>query len=348
MSKPAIFISYAWGGESESIAEAIEREFSHRNINIIRDKKDLAYKGNIGHFMQQLGLAGYVILIISPKYLRSEHCMFELLQIFKNKDFQNRIFPVVLDDVRINKASDRLELVKFWEHETDRLDKKIRELKDLSNIQGVTDDLNLYSEIRNNIANLTNILSEINTLSISQHIESNFNQLVSLVAKKISEDKNTVGPALMKWHYLVAFLLFTLIASGTVWIINSQNTPKGTEHVSQANNPEVITKAPLRDTLIIKDEDKASNPQLNKTGDIVKKQYFKVELIVPSHLTNGKITVDGKPAIIVNKTLTFITVQVEKKGHGQQHHFEVSNDQSSCATDQVITENDIQILICEL
>ena len=149
--------------------------------------------------MQELGKAKAVILIISNKYLRSEYCMFELLQIYENQQFLHRIFPVVLDEVQISKSTDRLELIKFWETQQDQLESKIRELRSLANIQGITDDLNLYGDIRKNIAKFTHILKDINTLNVSTHYEENFKSLVGQVKEALaSEDKPKMTP--LEWR----------------------------------------------------------------------------------------------------------------------------------------------------
>jgi len=108
------YISYAWGSESENIASAMELEFENRGLPIIRDKKHLGYKGRIKDFMRQIGRAQYIILVISNKCLHSVICMFELVQIFKNKHFYDRIFPVVLDEVHIVDPSERIKLMKYW------------------------------------------------------------------------------------------------------------------------------------------------------------------------------------------------------------------------------------------
>ena len=71
----AVFVSYAWGGESERIVDELERAFAEHGIRIIRDKKDLGYKGSIEAFEQRIGHGQCVVLVISDKYLRSEHCM---------------------------------------------------------------------------------------------------------------------------------------------------------------------------------------------------------------------------------------------------------------------------------
>ncbi|MBK8633475.1 MAG: toll/interleukin-1 receptor domain-containing protein [Saprospiraceae bacterium] len=185
-SSPSIYISHAWGGESEIITQQIVERFKKENLNITLDKNDLGYRESITKFMENLGQADAIILVISNKYLHSEYCMFELLQIYDNKNILERIFPVVLDEVSIAKSTDRLELVKYWENQSTELETKIRELQSLGHIDGITDDLNLYYNIRNKIAKLTSILKDINTLNVGTHRDSDFSHLVSAVKKQIA------------------------------------------------------------------------------------------------------------------------------------------------------------------
>ena len=190
MYKPTIYISHAWGGESEEITQKIMEKFSKEGIEITLDKNDLGYRQSINEFMLSLGAADAIIIVVSNKYLHSEYCMFELLQIYKNKNILDRIFPVVLDEVQIAKSTDRLDLVKYWETQTNELENKIRELDSISNIEGITDDLNLYKSIRNNIAHLTAILKDINTLNITLHKDSDFDSLFKAVSRKVDQNRD--------------------------------------------------------------------------------------------------------------------------------------------------------------
>lgn len=178
MGKHNVYISHAWGGESEQIVQEIYKRCQKVGLNIILDRKDLEYRQSISSFMQELGKADAIILVVSNKYLHSEYCMFELLQIYENKNMIQRIFPIVLDEVSIAKSVERLDLVKYWENETENLESRIRELKNLSYIEGITEDLNLYQKIRSNIANLTRILKDINTLNIELHKDNDYTQLI--------------------------------------------------------------------------------------------------------------------------------------------------------------------------
>ena len=72
-----IFISYAWGGESEEFVNNLDQILLSKGIKIIRDKRELGYKGLIKAFMERIGRGKCVIAVISEKYLKSPNCMFE-------------------------------------------------------------------------------------------------------------------------------------------------------------------------------------------------------------------------------------------------------------------------------
>ncbi|MCC6753259.1 MAG: toll/interleukin-1 receptor domain-containing protein [Saprospiraceae bacterium] len=217
-----IYISHAWGGDSDIIVEQLVRRLEQEKLPYILDTRDLNYKQSIKHFMLQLGKADSVILVISNKYLKSEFCMFELVQIYKNENLHDRIFPIVLEEVKISKSSDRLEFVKYWEDQLEELHSKLRELHSLSYLDGITEDLNLYTEIRNNIAKLTGILRDINTLNIRIHKESDFMPLIGAIRQRMGilpseEQREPVltgsGPVrkrIRSSHYLFALMIIAL------------------------------------------------------------------------------------------------------------------------------------------
>ena len=51
MAKAEVFISYSWIEESETIAGELETIFQKKGLEIIRDKWELAYKGEIKKFI---------------------------------------------------------------------------------------------------------------------------------------------------------------------------------------------------------------------------------------------------------------------------------------------------------
>ena len=187
----SVFVSYAWGGEREEIVNQIDQAMQARGIRIIRDKRELGYKGSIGEFMERIGRGNCVIVVISDKYLRSKNCMFELVEIAENKQFSDRIFPIILTDARIYDAVERLEYVEYWEKEKARLNERIRGLSDFANLQGIREDLDNYDRFRDRISGLTNTLKDMNTLTPDIHRESEFNELYVAIENRIKESRES-------------------------------------------------------------------------------------------------------------------------------------------------------------
>jgi len=187
-----IFISYAWGGEREEVVNQIDEALQKRGIKITRDKRDLGYKGSIKEFMERIGQGNCVIVIVSDKYLRSSNCMFELVEIAENKQFHDRIFPIVLADANIYDPIKRIEYVRYWEVKRAELAEAMKTL-DPANLQGIRDDMDLYDRIRDKISGLTSILKDMSTLTPEMHQDSNFSVLYDAIDKRIKETPATLS-----------------------------------------------------------------------------------------------------------------------------------------------------------
>ncbi len=181
-----VYISYAWGGESERIVNELDTDMQNKGIKVVRDKRDLGFKGMIREFMQQIGHGHAVIIVISDKYLKSSNCMFELVEIAKNKDFHDRVFPIVLADADIYNPVNRIKYIKHWEEKLKELDDAMKSVSS-ANLQGMRDEIDSYDEIRDNISNLTFFLKDMNTLTPEMHENSNFASLISALEARLAE-----------------------------------------------------------------------------------------------------------------------------------------------------------------
>ena len=112
--------------------------------------------------------------------------MFELVQIAKNGEFHNRIFPIVLADAQIYKPIERIKYIKHWEDEIKELDEGMKGVN-AANLQGFREEIDQYTEIRNTIAELTNLLKDMNTLTPDIHSESDFEELLNAIAHRLDE-----------------------------------------------------------------------------------------------------------------------------------------------------------------
>lgn len=186
-----IFISYGWGGESERVVDAVCEALMKKDVPVVRDKIALGYKGNIREFMRDIGRGQCVIVVISDRYLKSDNCMFEMLELKKRGDLYKRIFPIVLEDARIYKESERLDYIIYWDKEIEQLNTKIKELSNYSGIQQVVEKVNQYHDIRKIVDEITDLLRNMNTLAPDVHQNSDFSTLISRVTEVINKDKTS-------------------------------------------------------------------------------------------------------------------------------------------------------------
>ena len=125
-STPEIFVSYAWGEDSSEDArnrtEIVDRlceTLEQHGWHILRDSEVLRPGDLISGFMNRIGLADHVIVVLSDKYLRSPYCMTELYSIYQRSvgekaDFLRRIIPVRLDDARFGTWRARVTYAEHW------------------------------------------------------------------------------------------------------------------------------------------------------------------------------------------------------------------------------------------
>ncbi len=90
--KTTIFLSYSW--KDAEIANQVDQQLSKNPKMIVkRDIRDIGVWNSIREFMQRIRQQEYAILLISDAYLKSPSCMFEVLEVMKEQEYQNRIFP---------------------------------------------------------------------------------------------------------------------------------------------------------------------------------------------------------------------------------------------------------------
>lgn len=176
----SVFISYAWGGDSEIITDQIDKTLQSNKILIIRDKRDVNFRSSIKDFMETLGKGKCIIVIISDRYLKSKNCLYELLQISSHGSFVDRIFPVVLKDANIFDAKDLIGYVEYWELQIKELKKAIKKISP-ENLHGIREDLDLYSNIRAFLPRLVDKIRDMNTLTPEAHRDTNFEELYNQI-----------------------------------------------------------------------------------------------------------------------------------------------------------------------
>jgi hypothetical protein len=180
-----VFVSYAWTDESTAIVDTLQEALKGSDIVLIRDKNQMRYRDSIRDFMKRIGRGKCIVVVLSKKYLESPNCMFEMTEIADRGDIRDRVFPIVLDDATIYNAIDRLRYIQYWEQKKEELDAAMKEVSG-EHLQGIREELDLFAKIRGTIAQIVDILSDMNALSPDQHQGSNFDSLLRGLAKRLS------------------------------------------------------------------------------------------------------------------------------------------------------------------
>jgi pterin-4a-carbinolamine dehydratase len=118
--KPKVFFSYAWGGEREKIVDDLYDSLrKDETYEVVRDKIDLGYKGLISEFMKGIGKGNFVVIALSDKYLRSEYCMFELYELYRNSSLDShellkKIYPIRVENLDLNNTNVLRNYFTYW------------------------------------------------------------------------------------------------------------------------------------------------------------------------------------------------------------------------------------------
>lgn len=163
MKRTNIFLSYCWNDSSE--ADRIYDYFkSSQNIELHRDTINIKKWGSIKEYMQSIGNMDYTILLISDSYLKSANCMYEVLEVMRDRSYKDKIFPAVIYS-GIYSPVTRAKYVKHWQDEFSELESTLKEIN-VQNLGRLNEDLKRRQDISSNIAEFLDVVSDMNNPNI--------------------------------------------------------------------------------------------------------------------------------------------------------------------------------------
>lgn len=163
-----LFLSYSWN--DTELANTIDNELSSWGVDVKRDVRDIGTWTSIKEFMSSINKQDYVVMIISQSYLKSPNCMYEVMELFKDSRYKDKILSVVTPDADIYNPISRANYIKYWEEETTKLTEAIKPLK-LENISELTGELRKYKSIESVIASFLDLVSDKNNPKIVDAVE---------------------------------------------------------------------------------------------------------------------------------------------------------------------------------
>src|SRR5690606_10240201 len=120
-------VSYAWNDPSKEIVDRACKEAEARGYTVLRDITDFHLGDSFARFVERLAEDDRTLFVIlSDKYLKSENCMRELLEVWnscgkKPEKFADRLRVYCLDDARILRLSDQLRYTAYWKSEVNKI-----------------------------------------------------------------------------------------------------------------------------------------------------------------------------------------------------------------------------------
>ena len=152
-----IFISYSWS--DSKVVDIIDNDFMSIGIFLIKDQRDAKDYESLTTFMKKIRNTNFAILVISDDFLQSRNCMYEVIEFLKEKDFKDKLLPVVLDDVSLDPKG-KAKYQEYWKKEYDEL---VEVADELPPEDRVTQDKDLrhYKLISMQIGDFLDTLSDL-------------------------------------------------------------------------------------------------------------------------------------------------------------------------------------------
>lgn len=142
MTIKKVFISYAH--KDSDLVNILEEELKkYENIKITRDIKVTEYRDSLDEFMKTIRYHDFVISVVSSAYIKSLNCMYEVMHLMQDKDYQEKLFFIIVSredvdyyneknrydgfEAKIYDVMDRLKYVTHWRDKKAELERIINE-----------------------------------------------------------------------------------------------------------------------------------------------------------------------------------------------------------------------------
>lgn len=185
MSK-IVYISYKHNEVTNDHVEAIINGLKANRIDYSIDKEHVGYRDNIRKYEEEIGQGARIIVIITDNYLESPHCMYELTQIWKNKNVKERVFPIIDIEKYPRDSEGLLKSKSFWTKErAKKCELLAQETGSLELLQRELDDIN---DIMNNINDVWTYIHDMNSLDMKTLTQDNAQYLMNQIKASFTDE----------------------------------------------------------------------------------------------------------------------------------------------------------------
>lgn len=193
-AKQTVAVSYAGDEQSVAVAAQVTKELIARGYEVQQEKITMGYRGNVDEFIRTLGAGRAVVVILSDLYLKDKKCMKTCLLMEEHQNLAGRIFPIVLGDADIYDVIKQLDYRDYWQQKIDRLNAALAATTDRSYLGSVTEELDLFSNIKRFIAGFMGIVTNMNVLTPDIHQSEDFASLLAAIEAQFAKDLQPANP----------------------------------------------------------------------------------------------------------------------------------------------------------
>lgn len=192
-----IFLSYCQ--KDSDVADLIETNLQgHINgkSTVSRDIRDVEYHESFKRFMQSIETHDYVIMVISDNYLKSRNCMFELMEVVKDSQYQKKLAFIVLSDsdskyykvaptepigAKVYSLDGQTSYTLYWTRYENELQAQIEEIGDPTRAIHQIKEKSIVQRILLDLPEFFEFIKDVKGVSMSQHIENGFNDIANFM-----------------------------------------------------------------------------------------------------------------------------------------------------------------------
>jgi len=192
-----LFLSYCQ--KDSDIANLIETGLApHINgkAKISRDIRDVEYHESFKKFMQTIETHDFVIMIVSDHYLKSRNCMFEVLEVIKDSQFQKKLTFIILSDGDIQYYQDQnmpsigakvysLEgqtaYSLYWTKIEKELQEQIEALGDPTRAIHQIKEKRIVQRILLDLPEFMEFIKDAKGIPLSEHVDSGFKDIIKFL-----------------------------------------------------------------------------------------------------------------------------------------------------------------------
>lgn len=192
-----VFISYTH--KDSDLVNILERELiKHQNIKMTRDINITEYRDSLEEFMNTIRDHDFVISIVSSAYIKSINCMYEIMQLMKETDYQKKLIFIIISkddkeyyikenryddfEAKIYDSKDRLNYLTYWRDKQVELRESITEAALSPELMSnIALDMRKLNSIMPSMDDFIKLLSDKLGRSFKEMYEDGFREIIDTI-----------------------------------------------------------------------------------------------------------------------------------------------------------------------